>query len=139
MTTVPYVILTDSAGYVSKRFRIPNGMYSPILDKKVNIQDCLDGDIDVQMGSVRDAWQVTFRVRETEIDSNFGTKDDLEYFYRLVAPNGVLNNLITMTDFWGAEHDVYLVGPMPRVPLTTILEGVNAWFHLGVTIRFKNG
>ena len=135
-----YIVISDSASNKSKRFRVIQGGWKNSLSKKESINEVIGGGLDIAVGSIYETNQYMFRVRHTEEDSNYGTKDDLEYFFRLNDPapaTGNPNNLITIVDHYGTTKHGYLVGNLCPDPVTTIIDGIYAWFMIQVEIRIK--
>ena len=138
MTTYPYIVISDSVPVRSKRFRVVQGGYKPALTKRQSINETVGGGMDVSQGSIYENHQYVIRLREQEEDSNYGTKSDLEYFYRLNNPNptsGSPGDLLTLTDHYGNTKYCYMVGDYIPDAVTTIIEGIYAWFMIPINLR----
>lgn len=138
MTTNAYIVIADSVPVRSKRFRVVMGGYKPTKSKRQSIQETIQGGMDVAVGSIYEDHQYMIRLRHQEEDANFGTKDDLDYFYSLndPAPTGGSPGIqLTLTDHYGATKYGYMVGDFTPEPVTTIIEGIYAWFMVPITIR----
>jgi hypothetical protein len=119
---------------------VVQGGYKPTKDKKQNITETIQGGLDVAVGSMYEQHSYLIRLRQQEEDSNFGTKDDLDFFYSLMDPaptSGSPGLLITLTDHYGATKHGYMDGQFTPEPVTTVLEGIYAWFMVPITIRIK--
>jgi hypothetical protein len=136
MTTYSYIVITDSTASKSKRFRVIQGGYKPTLDKRQTIEETVNGGLDIATGAIYGGAQYTFRLTETENDGNYGSKSDLEYFYQLNNPNGTPSNILTVTDHFGVNHSGVFDGSLSPEPVTTIIEGTEAWFIVSVQFRF---
>lgn len=135
-----YITLQNSTNSVSKRFRAVMGGWKNTLNKKETINEVIGGGLDIAVGSIYETNQYMFRVRHTEEDSEFGTKSDLEYFFRLNDPDpatGSPSNLLTLVDHYGTTKHGYLVGNLCPDPVTTIIDGLYAWFMIQVEFRVK--
>ena len=110
MTHYKYFVLTNSNSSLSKRFRVISTMYGPVLEKSQSINHTLNGGIDISQGDIHETHTYGVRVRETEPDTNYGDRDDLKAFFMLNDPNGTPSDLITLTDHYGTNYDVYMTG-----------------------------
>lgn len=135
-----YIVIADSIPIRSKRFRVIQGGFKHSQIKHQTINETIDGGLDICNGSVYERLQYVFRLRETEDDSRYGTKGDLEYFFSLVNPSPAEespSNLLTLTDHFGNTKYGYLVGDLVPEPVTTIITGNLAWYMVPVEIRIK--
>ena len=130
-----YVTLTDSAGNVSKRFRFQLEQFSNIKRKSSSMVDTIGGSVDIAQGNTRTIVQGVIIVRHTEVDSQYGTLADLEYFHALNNPNptsGSPSNIITYVDHSGVTKSIYFIGDLGENPMTPMVDGNQAWFQVPV-------
>jgi hypothetical protein len=135
-----YIVIADSIPTRSKRFRVIQGGWKPTLSKRQTVNETIDGGLDICLGSIFETVQYVFRLSETEADTNFGTKADLEYFYTLNNPTPVTgqpSNLLTIIDNYEVTKHGYMLGNLVPEPLTTIISGIYAWFMTPIEIRIK--
>jgi hypothetical protein len=138
--TKDYIIIADSVPTRSKRFRVIQGGWKPTLSKRQTFNETIDGGLDACIGSIYKSIQYIFRLSETEEDTNYGTKGDLEYFFCLNDPSpapGSPSNLLTIIDNYETTMHGFLVGNFTPEPLTTIISGTYAWFMTPVEIKIK--
>jgi hypothetical protein len=136
MTTNAYFSLANSEGETSYKFRSLLAGHEPLLEKTQNIQPTLNGGLDVSMGGIYTTHTYNVMVRETESEEGFGNKSDLEAFYLLNNPNGTPSNVITLTDHYGNDHAVFMVGQHLPLPLGVVIEGPNAYFVCKCMFKF---
>jgi len=136
MTHYKYFTLTNSNSSLSKRFRVIASMYVPTLEKAQSINHTLDGGIDISQGDIHETHVYGVRVRETEPDEDYGDKDDLKAFYMLNDPNGTPSDLITLTDHFGIDYDVYMTGQFGQALMGIEIEGTDAWYLIQVQFTF---
>ena len=136
MTHYKYFVLTNSNASLSKRFRVIATMYVPTLEKAQSINHTLDGGIDISQGDIHETHSYGIRVRETESDENYGDREDLKAFYMLNNPNGTPSDLITLTDHYGTNYDVYMIGQFNQSLMGVEIEGADAWFLVQVEFLF---
>ena len=139
MATNKYITIRDSVSYKSKRFHVMFEGYLPSLDKSVDIKKAVNGGYDISVGATYEEHSFIIRCRGEDPNTDFGNIDDLEWFYRLSDPNpssGSPSNVLTMTDHFGLDHNVMMVGKFSRQSLTTIIEGQSSYFLAPVTMLF---
>ena len=130
MATYNYIVLQNSDASLTKRFRVIFQGYKRIKSKPKDFDKTIGGKIDYAVGTVFQQWQFVIKVRETESEANFGDKDDLETFFDYNNPQGTPSNVITMTDHYGVNHNVLMLGDFSEQPLSVSIEGTTAWFHV---------
>ena len=128
-----YFTLTDSNTSHTKRFKVVADGFIENLEKKQDIKTTIDGNLDVSVGSIFRTWQFVVRVRENEIDGDYGDYDDLKRFYKYNQPNGTPSNILTMTDHFGDTYNVIFADNLQAKPFATMLEGTDAWYFVNVT------
>jgi len=139
MATNPYFTLEDSAASVTRRFRVLANGFSNILDKAQSIERTIDGDLDISVGSVKEKFSFTVRVRyEEPADGDpylddWGTLADLKYFYSLNNPNGSPSNEITFTDHYETQKTVIMAGDFNSQAQGIMIDGITAWFLVNCT------
>ena len=136
MTTTSYFTLTNSNDSLEKRFKVIQSGYAPIAEKSQTIRKTLDGNLDVSVGAIYDRHEYVIKVTEAVADSDYGTLDDLETFYRYNNPNGVPSNIVTLTDHYGGIHDVVMSGTFSPQPLGVLLEGNEAYYVVQCVFNF---
>ncbi len=132
MTTAsyPYFVLTQ--GLLSKKFGVLLSGYVTSLTKLQDEKMTVDGDPDISMGSIVRRDLYTVRVREEETRTGYGSKADLETFYRKNSPG---NSLLTLVDHHGNSHSVYMIGDQIPQVLGAEIVGPDAWFFIPCTFR----
>lgn len=130
MTVVRYFILTNSTGSLSKKFRVIHGGYRPTKMKRQTVRQTLDGKLDISSGGIFDRHEYLIRVRETDPEPGFGTKDDLDTFFSYNNPNGAPSNRIGFTDHFGNERIAVMDGDFTPVPVGVVMEGENAIYTM---------
>lgn len=145
MTSYNYIILESSSGSPSWRFKVVEGGYNVVKEKAQTENETIGG-IDVAMGAVHEIHEYVVKVKQgrwiitdsgsyqVEADE-VGLLSDLEAFYELNDPGGSPTNVITLTDHYGVEKDVYFVGTFAKQPISTIIEGGNAIFFIPIRLR----
>lgn len=132
MTTYKYIILQDSESTNIKRFKA-TGMSLP-LERTDNIRITLGGKFDKAAGTIIYRFRYVLRVPEESLDPAYGTYDELKWFYELNNPGGTPSDQITLTDHYGDVHTVFFEGNMVPDPLTTQLDGPNAWMIVPISM-----
>lgn len=125
-----YITLDNSNSSLTKRFRVIFNGYKRLKSKPKDFDKTIGGKIDYAVGTIFQQWEFTIKVRETEDEANYGDKDDLETFFGYNNPQGTPSNVITMTDHWGTDHDVLMIGDFDEQTLGVSLVGTTAWFHV---------
>lgn len=132
MTIYNYVILADDQGDIVKHFKAVK--YAPGYERTDQFKVTAGGGIDQSAGIIIKTLNYTFRVPAAASDPD-GTLDDLIALFELINPTPTLgqpSNLLTLVDHYGATHYVkFREGTVPE-PLTTQLEGPNAWHFVPV-------
>jgi hypothetical protein len=131
----PYIELYDSSSSGGK-FRVPEGGYNPVRDKSGAVNRTADGGIDHAVGAIYEIHQYNIWVRDTELESGYGDKEELKRLFGLNNPNGTPNNRITFYDHFGNQHTVLMIGQEKLQPATVYLSGDSAWFLYPVTLHF---
>ena len=132
-----FTLEDDDAIYgLSKRFKVIQDSYSSVLDKSQGMTKTLDGNVDITMGAVYERHDYTIRVRQQEIDSDYGTLADIRYFYALNSPNDTPSNELTLIDHYGTSHQVVFIGQLSPKIVGVVLEGTEASFMVGVSFQF---
>jgi hypothetical protein len=134
--TADYVVLANSNDSLVKRFKVIQ-MRTP-YQRTDGIKYLLDGSIDKSAGAILKSWQYMLRVPFTVSDSNYGTLDDLKALFLLNNPTATPNDVITLTDHFGDEFDVYFQGELNPENLTTILDGVNSAYIVVISLLETN-
>lgn len=135
MPTYPYIILKNSTSTVIKRFKAL--AIAPAVRRMDSLEYTLGGKVDKQSGPVVRTWSYVLRVPEESADSNYGTFNELRTLWLLNNPNASPTDVINLTDHYGNAYNVYFIGSLEPEPLTTMLEGPNAWHIVPVTMQEK--
>ncbi len=135
MASNSYFTLTTSSGSLSKKFTVSQTGYQPGKTKQQSEQITIDGSLDISMGSIIERHIYTVKVRETEDRSGYGDLSDLDYFFSLNNPIGTPTNKLTFVDHHGVSQHCYMVGDHIPSPLSTVIEGGDAWFFVQCTLR----
>ena len=133
MATNNYITLTDSSGSGGKRFKAIE-MLTPHR-RTDNLEITIGGKYDKQSGPILKSYAYTLRVPiDSPEDPAYGDYEDLTYFFSLNNSSGSITDIIKLTDHYNIDHSCYFAGEMSPKPLTTMLEGVDAWHLVGITL-----
>lgn len=139
MPVEKYFTLEDSISYLSKRFKVIQEGYEPMLVRAETIQHTLDGLTDASRGPIYEIHRYLIRVPAAVAPgSEYGTLDDLEQFFRLNNPNGSPTDILTMTDHYGVAHHVLFTGEWAPKILSALVEGVDSSFIVQCVFQFLN-
>jgi hypothetical protein len=128
MVEYDHIWLKDSDLSVQKKFRvIAQGYDDGTLEKAENIKRTIGGGIDHSVGAVYRSWSPVIRVRQDEPLSDYGSLDDLVYFYSLNEPGGAPSNDITLVDHLGQSWTVHIIGDFRKSLMGVKVEGQDAW------------
>lgn len=112
-----YITLT--AGTLSKRFKVLQQDYDDGREERSEeIHKTISGGLEHSLGQIYTTWSMIIQTKAYETDSNYGTRDDLEYFYS--------QKEITFVNHKGHEYTVHVVGGLTKNLLTTMIEGNDA-------------
>lgn len=134
MATNKYIILSSSNASVHARFKA--------IDMKVpeqrtdNMRYALDGTPDKASGPILRQFIYVLRVPEDHQDNDYGDIADLRALWRLTNPNAVPSDVIVLTDHYGNKYNCYFTGSLEPTPLTTMLEGANAWHIVQIALQY---
>ena len=132
MATYPYIILADSEAGIVKRWRVVK-MSTP-RTRTDSMKITAGGQVDIASGVIMRYFMYTLKIPASTADSNYGILSDLEYLFDLTNPNGTPSTLLTLVDHYGVTHYVKFKADVAPEPLTTQLEGVNAWHYVQVNL-----
>ena len=134
MPTTKWITLANSNASVSKRFKAL-AIKMPLF-RTDNIDITLGGKADKQAGTIIKQYSYILRVPiDTPDDPTFGTYAHLLSLFVLNNSQATPTDVISLTDHFGTAHSCYFVGEMSPEPLTTMLEGPNAWHLVQVTLQ----
>ena len=141
MATYRYFTLEDDDPLysVKKQFRVISDSYQRILEKSQSMTKTLDGDLDVNLGGIYEAYDYTVRVRHTEPDTNYGTLADLEYFYSLNSPTASPSCKLKFVDHHGNQKTVIMTRQLQPKIVGVVLEGVTASYMVPVSLQVLPG
>lgn len=143
MTITAYFTLStdDSVGSppaptLSKRFKVIEGGYKPIREKKQTDDTTLDGLPDIAQGGIYRTFQYVVSVREDDPDgADYASYEDLVQFYEYNNPLGSPSNKLILVDHKGASHTVMFLGTLAEEPATVMLSGINAIYFTQITLK----
>ena len=130
-----HIILENSNASLIKKFRVIFQGYKRVKSKPKDFQKTIGGKIDYAVGTIFQRWEFMIKVRESEIESDYGDKDDLETFFDYNSPRGTPSNIISMTDHYGVDHDVLMLGSFDEKTLGVNITGTTAWFHVACVFQ----
>jgi len=134
MTTYPYIVLTNSNASLSRRFKAI-AMGTPLL-RTDSVELTAGGKTDKATGPVIQAFQYALRVPiDDPADANYGNYAELKTFFSYDSAITDPTDVITLTDHFGDDYDCYFYGQLDPEPLTTMLEGPNAWMVVQINMR----
>lgn len=120
---------SDNGATLSKKFRVLQQDYDDgTLEKTESVNKTIGGGIDHSVGAIYKTWSMIVKVRHTETETDYGDKDDLEYFYSLNNPGGTPSNDITFIDHHQVTYTVHTVGKLTKNLLGCQVEGECAWY-----------
>lgn len=120
---------SDAGATLSKKFHFIADNYDDgTLEKAEKINKTIGGGLDHSVGGIYKTWSPIVKVRHVETETDFGNRDDLEYFWSLNDPNGTPSNDITFIDHHQTEYVVHMVGKMTKNLLGTQVDGECAWY-----------
>jgi hypothetical protein len=132
-----YIILDNSNSSLTKWFRVIYEGRRITRSKAANVEYTIGGAPDISMGEVQEVHTYIIRVRQGGETGSWGVLSDLETFYSYNNPNGTPSNLITMTDHYQQDKDVYMIGEFSENVMGIEIEGANGWFLVEVTFHVK--
>ena len=126
MTIHGYITLNGDS-FTEKRFRVLSRGHRPAIEKKTTVRITVTGHTDVQSAPTLDRFKYLLKVYETDPDgADYGTKADLEAFFRAGTPPG---NILTLTETDDTKtHQVVFVGRLIFENKSPMLSGANAVF-----------
>lgn len=133
MATNAYITLQDSSGS-GGYFAVVMGGYQPINQRDQTVNKTAGGTYDISQGVNFEIHQYTIRCRETEERNGYGTFGELRRLWSLNNPNGTPSDRITFIDHFGTTKYCYFKGEFPWQAVTTILEGICAWYFVPITL-----
>ena len=136
MTTYAYIVLQDSSGS-GGNFAVPMGGYNPEGDREQSINKTVGGTYDISQGENFEIHRYTIRCRHTEDRSGYGTFGELIRLWKLNNPKGTPTDRITFTDHFGVVHYAYFEGKIPWGAITTVIEGLQAWYFVPIVLRVE--
>lgn len=126
------IVTSDNTSY---KFKVLLEGYDPSLKRAQNAEITLDGTTDFTIGSVKRRWVFNIRARAIPRETGFGSMDDLEYLYSINDPGGTVKTMFQMTDHYGDEYSVFILGDFHRRNLGVMLEGQEASFVAQVVFQ----
>jgi hypothetical protein len=134
MATNKYIVLENSNGSLIKWFKaIDLKVPEPRTD---SLRFAVDGTPDKASGPILRAFMYVLRVPEDDQGNDYGDMTDLRTLWRLTNPNAVPSDVITLTDHYGSKFDCFFTGSLEPTPLTTMLEGSNAWHIVQINLQY---
>lgn len=136
MTTYAYIILTDSDGPLygtSLKFKATQ-MRTP-RKRTDAVKTTLNGSLDKSAGPILKTWRYVLKVPFVATEEGYGDMSDLTALFDLNDPNGTPSDIITLTDHYGNDFDVIFVGDLDPENASTILDGFNSHYIVGIEMR----
>lgn len=130
-----YITLANSNASISEKFKAIGMKIHQV--RTDSIDWTLSGKIDKAAGPVIVQWQYVLRVPQTSSESGYGELADLQALFALSNSKAIPTDVITLTDHYGITHSCYFTGSLSPEPLTTILEGANAWHIVQISLQEK--
>jgi hypothetical protein len=128
-----YITLQNAGATLTKRFRVMFEGFQPDINRIQNSQPTLSGKMDTQYGATNiRTWQMVFRVKETEADSNYGDRADIETFFGYNSPP---NTNITFTDHAGTEFTVTIMGAYSPKLQVADYSAADAWWAVPILLQ----
>lgn len=120
--SVPYITL--KSGSLEKKFRVLRDGYTSVLQKAQSVKRTINRELDLALGGVYRLREMIIRVKAEEpVGSEYGTRQDLEAFYKLNTPSSAA---ILLTDHFGEAKQVVMVGDLKNDLLTVVIDGQDA-------------
>jgi len=134
MAVYPYIVLSDDHPLyqTAKRFVVVQDSYRPVIEKAGSVTKTVNGKLDIAAGAVFQLRSMKIRARLVPQDTDYGTYDDLKYFFSLNNPNGSPSNILEMTDHYGEVHNVVFAPKFEPILLGVLLDGVNSSYLVDV-------
>lgn len=134
MATYKYIILSNSDASLVRRFKAI-GM-KPSFMRTDSMEYTLDGKPDKSSGPILRQFGYVLRVPQDDpADANYGNMAELQTLFLLANPGATPSDVITLTDHYGNSFSCYFIGDMSPEPLTTMLEGDNAWHIVQIMLQ----
>jgi hypothetical protein len=137
MTQYAYCELWTATSSLGGKFGVVRDGYNEIIRKRSTVEETMDGGLDVQVGGIHKVYNLIIRVRHTEPDAGYGTRQDLQDLYELNNPQAAASNLLWYTNHHGTVEQVYMVGDFQGSLLGCEIEGNTAWWDVQVQLRVK--
>ena len=130
-----YITIDNSNGtlnrqYWATRLQVDNS-------RNQSIEPTLASSIDISYGLALKQYNFTIAAAESSGGTVWGTYANLETLYGYSDPGGTPSTLLTLIDHDGGTHTGYLVGNIPREPLSIILSGTTSYWALPVQFLVK--
>jgi len=92
------------------------------------------GRLAIIRGRARQTWTLTLLAPDISVDSNWGSRGDLEYFFKLRNPSGSPSDTLTMTYFDETVYQVRFREGMQGDPLGVVMYGSTAYYAYQVEL-----
>jgi hypothetical protein len=106
-----------------------------ITDDKAQEIQRTAGGLDVATGRVYKVFQYHVRVPEEAPTPEWGTREDIIWFYGLCNPNVSPKNVLTLVDHYGDSHNVVFHGKLTPEPITSIIIGSEASYIILIELH----
>lgn len=134
MATNKYIILQNSNASLVRRFKAI--AMKPRSTRTDSMEYTLDGSPDKASGPIIRTFSYVLRVPQDDpADSSYGMMSELTTLFNLTNPNATPNDILTLTDHYNQTHQCYFMGELAPEPLTTMLEGSNAWHIVEINLQ----
>ena len=126
-----YFMLTTSNGSLSKKFKAT--AINPMTMKRQSLTETLGG-LSIVSGTPIKQQVMVVKVQQAVSDSSYGTLAELETFFNLNNPSSTPSNTVTYQAHDGTQYYAKIIGDFKPQPLSTILEGVNSYWVVQLTL-----
>lgn len=131
--TYKFIILSKSDDSMIRQFKAID--MRPPLVRTDSIDYTVGGRVDKASGPIIKQFSYILRVPEDDPTDNYGTMDELRQMFELTNPNATPSDVIVLTTHYGEKYNCFFLGDMSPEPLTTMLEGSNAWHIVSVQLQ----
>ena len=124
-----YIEIITSGSEISRKYYAILSGHSEIHRKAQSIENNIEGEPLITNGGIVLQFNYVIKLMYETDEAGFGTKDEMIYLYRLNNPNGSPSDVLTLIDHYGVSHKVKFTEGLELVPLTTMIDGEDAYFY----------
>lgn len=126
-------LITDDEAFY-RYFRVLAADYDDgTLNRSETYDRTVDGKLSHDYGSIYKTWSAMLKIRQEETETNYGSLEDLQYFYKLNNPVGTPSTRITLIDHHRVTHYINLFSNLQIQLLSCSIVGQAAWFIYRLT------